>query len=84
MEELEKIEIAPAKEGVLFLLKEPIEPIDLHVANKALPNTLATETDKNYLLYHLTQPYLLPFATSPPTKVEKLAGIFLHSDNFSE
>ena len=65
MEELEKIERAPAKEGVLFQLREPVEPIDLHVANKALPNTLATETDKNYLSYHLTQPCLLPFATSP-------------------
>jgi hypothetical protein len=59
------MEIALAKEGVLFLLKEPVEPIDLHVASKAPPNTLATETDKNYPLYHLTQPCLLPFATSP-------------------
>lgn len=38
MEELEKIEIALAKEGVLFLLKESVEPIDLHVASKAPPN----------------------------------------------
>ena len=83
MEELGKIEIALA-EDVRFLLKELIDPIDLHAANKDLPNTPATEIDKGYLLYHLTQPYLLPFATSPPTKVEKLAGIFLHSDNFSE
>jgi hypothetical protein len=39
MEELEKIGIAPAKEGILFLLKELVEPIDLHVANKALKRT---------------------------------------------
>jgi hypothetical protein len=65
MKELEKIKIALAKEGVLFLLKEPVQPIDLHVAGKAPLNTLATETDKNYLLYHLTQPCLLPFATLP-------------------
>lgn len=41
MEELEKVEIALA---VLFLLKEPVAPIDLHVASGALPNTLSTET----------------------------------------
>ena len=39
MEELEKIERELAKEDVHFLLKEPVEPIDLHAANKALPNT---------------------------------------------
>lgn len=54
-------EAAPKEGGgkvssVSFLLKEPVEPIDLHVANKALPNTPATETDKNCPLYHLTQP----------------------------
>ena len=65
MEELEKIEIALAKEDVRFLLKELIESIDLHAANKDLPNTPATEIDKGYLLYHLTQPCLLPFVASP-------------------
>lgn len=65
MEELEKIEIAPAKEDVRFLFKEPVEPIYLHAANKALPNTPATEMDKGYLLYHLTQSCLLPFVASP-------------------
>ena len=48
MEELEKIEIALAKEDVRFLLKELIDPTDLHAANKVPPNTPATETDENY------------------------------------
>ena len=40
MEELEKIEIALARG------KEPVHLIDLHIADKALPNTPATETGK--------------------------------------
>ena len=48
MEELENIDMALAKEDVRFLLKGLVEPNDLHVANKAPPNTPATETDKNY------------------------------------
>jgi hypothetical protein len=84
MEELEKIEIALAKEGVLFLLKGPVELIDLHVARKAPSNTLQLKRTRTISYTIRLSPVCFHLLPHLPTKAERLAGIFLHSDNFSE